>query len=169
MKTAIIFSGNISTTKKIADIIKSKVNHQVDIFDTSKRFYIDFSEYDNFVLGTNVRYGKLNKRFIRTIKKMKSYVTDKKNYFVYIKEEYKTSADEYIQYAKLIVDRKPTDYYFVGGLFPETKIGGFTKFLLNRVIKDFKDHNMALPTLINDNIDKLSYSLNNLESENEKG
>lgn len=163
MKTAIIFSGNISTTKKIAEIIKSKVNHDVDIFDTSKRFYIDFEEYDNFVLGTNVRYGKLNKRFIRAVIKMKKYVNENQKYFVYITGADITRAEEYIRYAKLIVERNPVNYYFVGGLFPDTKIGKFTNFILKKFKEDLRLRHMELPTLIENNINMLVSTLNEAE------
>lgn len=161
MKTAIIFSGNIITTELVANMIKKGLNHEVDIFDTSKTFYIDFSEYDNFVLGTNVRYGRLNKRFFKCVKKMKKYVTDKQNYFVYICGIQVEKAQEYIAKAKKAINTI-CDYYFVGGELKAEEAKGFAKFVINSIIAGFTKDNKELPALIDENINKLIDSINDM-------
>ncbi len=164
MKTAIIFSGNIITTELVANMIKNGVNHDVDIFDTSKTFYIDFSEYDNFVLGTNVRYGKLNKRFVRCVKKMKKYVLPTQNYFVYICGIQFEKAQNYIKKAKKLINNG-CEYYFVGGELKTDGSKGLHKILIQSIISDYNKNQKKLPTLIDDNINKLINSINEISKE----
>lgn len=164
MRTAIIFSGNTGTTELVANMLSKKLNHGYDIFDTSKRFFIDFDEYDNFVLGTNIRYGKLNKRFKRLYTKMKQYTTDKQNYFVYICGAEKSKAEEYIADARSIVDTI-CDYYFVGGEVKIKEIKGIAKVLANSYMKAYKAKYENNPEIIYENIDKLADCLNDMENE----
>ena len=123
-----------------------KLNHSCDIFDTSKRFYIDFDEYDNFVLGTNVKYDKLNKRFYRLYNKMKQYTTDNQNYFVYICGADKYKAEEYIANARELID-VVCDYYFVGGEIVLSKFKFVSKMLAKSYLKSISISSTAISVL----------------------
>lgn len=165
MKTAIIFCGNTGTCEVIANMISKKLNHNFDIFDTSKRFYIDFDEYDNFVLGTNVKFGKLNKRFYRLLNKMKEYTVNSQNYFVYICGADKDCAEEYIAKAREVID-VTCDYYFVGGEIKLSNLKGFNKLIAKSYLKQYNLKHQESPQIIFENIDKLVESLNNMENNN---
>ena len=164
MKTAIIFSGNNGTTEIVANMISKKLNHTVDIFDTSKTFYIDFEEYDNFVLGTNIRYGNLNKRFIKLLSKMQNYTTDKQNYYVYITGADVDKAEDYIAKARNVVN-VICDYYFVGGELNISNLKFINKLIAKSYLKSYLTSHENNPSLIYENIDTLVESIN---SEGEK-
>lgn len=164
MKTAIIFSGNTGTTELVATMLSKKLNHSFEIFDTSKRFFIDFDEFDNFVLGTNVRYGKLNKRFKRLFTKMKQYTTDSQNYFVYICGAEKSRAEDYIASAREIID-VVCDYYFVGGEIRISELKGMSRVLANSYFKSYNTKYEYSLELIYENIDKLAECINDMEND----
>ena len=164
MRTAIIFSGNTGTCELVANMISKKLNHGYEIFDTSKRFYIDFDEFDNFVLGTNVRYGRLNKRFKRLYTKMKTYTTDKQNYFVYICGAEKSRAEDYIASARDVIDTV-CDYYFVGGEIKTNELKGMAKLLAKSYQKTYNAKYENSPEILYENIDKLTDSINEMENE----
>ena len=164
MKTAVIFSGNEGTCEIVANMIKKGLNHEVDVFDTSKRFYIDFDEYDNFILGTNVRFGRLNNRFKKCFKIMKKYTTNDQNYYCYICGAYKINAEKDIEDARNLID-VTCDYYFVGGEVNISKMKGFNKILGKKFAKNFSCEDAETPELIYENIDKLIESINNEDKE----
>lgn len=167
MKTAIIFSGTTGTCEIVAKLIDKGIKHSCDIFDTSKTFYIDFDEYDNFILGTNVRFGNLNKRFKRLFKKMKQYTTDKQNYYVYICGADINRAEDYISEAREIID-VTCDYYFVGGEVKlENTKGFFNKMILKSYMKTYNKTHDENPSIIYENIDKLVESINDMEKNKE--
>lgn len=80
MKTLIIASGHIGATIKAANILAEKLG-DADIFNTLDcNADFDFSSYDIFIFGSNMRIFMLNSRFKKWAKKLKRVYKTKSVY-----------------------------------------------------------------------------------------
>ena len=72
MRNLIIYATNSGTTKEIAEEINSLLIDKATIIDAQKfveqNSEIDFSSYDNIIMGTNVRFNRINRYFKKCAK-----------------------------------------------------------------------------------------------------
>jgi menaquinone-dependent protoporphyrinogen oxidase len=58
MKTAIVYASKHGTTKKVSDIIKSKLaNDDVELFNLNEKPRVEFSRFDRIIIGSSVYAG----------------------------------------------------------------------------------------------------------------
>lgn len=58
MKTAIIYASKHGTTKKVSEIIKSKLaNDDVELFNLNEKPRLEFSRFDRIIIGSSVYAG----------------------------------------------------------------------------------------------------------------
>ena len=71
MKTAILYASDFGTTKRCAENLQSKLKGECDLIDLSQKEKLDYDSYDKFVLGTNIKMGKINKYAKKALKNKK--------------------------------------------------------------------------------------------------
>lgn len=71
MKTAILYASDFGTTKKCAENLKGKLKGECELIDLTEKPKIDFDSYDKFVLGSNVKMGRINKYARKALKNKK--------------------------------------------------------------------------------------------------
>ncbi len=71
MKTAILYSSDFGTTKKCALNLQNKLKGDCDVIDLSQKKKIDYDSYDKFVLGSNIKMGKISKYAKKALKNKK--------------------------------------------------------------------------------------------------
>lgn len=58
MKTAIVYASKHGTTKKVSEIIKSKLaNDDVELFNLNEKPRVEFSRFDRIIIGSSVYAG----------------------------------------------------------------------------------------------------------------
>lgn len=79
MKTVIVVSGHFGTTLKAGRMLAEKLGG-ADIFNTleGRAEDFDFSQYDTFVFGSNMRMFMLNGRFKKWARRLKKYYAAKR-------------------------------------------------------------------------------------------
>lgn len=61
MNTLILFSTKNGTTRKCAEMLKEKINKEVDLLELNKKSKIDLNDYDQVILGGSIYIGKIQK------------------------------------------------------------------------------------------------------------
>lgn len=61
MKTLIVYGTKHGTTKRIVDILREKIQGDVQIHDAKKTFEGDLNNYDVIIIGSSVYIGKISK------------------------------------------------------------------------------------------------------------
>ena len=81
MKTAIIYASNYGTSEKVANMIKDKINGEVEVVNVMEWKLLNLKEIDKVVIGTGIKAGQAPKTLKDWIEKNLSYLKDKKLYF----------------------------------------------------------------------------------------
>ncbi len=109
MKIAIIPFGNLGCTSKAAEILRKEIENS-EISDTLG---------DISILGTNVRFGKFNKRFLKFVKKNIAKSGSDSKIFVYIVGAEIERADHYIDEMRKLLPTAVAIRYVWGTLETE--------------------------------------------------
>lgn len=151
MKILIVACGETGVTLKAAQKLALLVN--ADVSDGKMK---DLSEYDAIVLGTNVRFGRLNKKFCKYAKKLK--ISDKKT-FVFISGAEIEREEHYIELAR---EKLPSsiDIRYVWGELNANNVSGFKRYAVESFISGRKKDGLARPRLLDKEIAALSRSIN---------
>ncbi len=155
MSVLIIACGDLGCTlkagKKLGELIGG-----LAIDGKEKR---DLAEYDDIVLGTNIRFGKFNKRFYRYLRYLKK--TDKRVY-IYIcgaevekKEQYIEQMKEEAPFAKEI--------RFVWGELDSSKAKFFKKYAIESFIMGRKNDGLSKPRILDKELRELANAIRNKE------
>ncbi|MDE5566638.1 MAG: hypothetical protein K2I77_06595, partial [Anaeroplasmataceae bacterium] len=64
----ILYFGHTGTTKKAADLLAKHFN-DVEVLEGAKQLKLDYNKYEQVIVGSNIRAGKLNKEFLKWYKK----------------------------------------------------------------------------------------------------
>ena len=155
MKTLILVFGHTGVTKKAAERLAELIEN-AEIMEGIPKELPD--GYDNYVLGTNVHFGKLNKHFKKCVKKYGD-VFYSANTYVYVVGVEVERSEKYIRLAKKTVPFASDVRYVWGGLNPEgaTK---FQRFFIEAYISGRRGDKLPQPRLLDKEIRKLSEKIN---------
>lgn len=151
MNILIVACGDTGVTLKVAAKLKQLlVGASVDIVDGKDK--LNLSGYDEYVLGTNIHFGKFNKRFYKALKVLRK---SGKSPYVYIsgaeiekKESYEKSMTKEAPEAKCV--------RFVWGELHSDAVRGFKKFAIESFFKGRKDDGLPIPKLLDKEIKALA-------------
>lgn len=153
MKTLIIASGHCGTTLKAAEKLKDKIGN-ADIFDTNdKNVKTDFSSYDNFVFGSNIRMFMLNFRFSKWAKKLKKYYKTK-NVYGYLIGAMENNETALKKFSKKLQNNKGT--VFAWGEFAVHMSKGQTQKMYADMKVDCEKKGKELPHIKEEELDRLA-------------
>lgn len=115
----------------------------------------DLSEFDDIVLGTNIRFGKFNKRFYKYLRKLKK--SDKRVY-IYICGAEIEKDKQFIEYMK---EEAPfaKDVRFVWGELDPSKAKFFKKYAIESFIMGRKKDGLTKPRLLDKEIRELAKNI----------
>lgn len=152
MSIIIIACGKTGVTLKAAKKLGELIGGEVEVTENAK---IDLSSYDTVVLGTNVRYGKFDKRFNRLARSLKK---SNKKVFAFIcgaeiekEKQHLSLARETLPFAKEIV-------HVWGEINLEGK-SAVTKFILESFLDGRKKDGLPKPRLLDKQIVALAKSI----------
>lgn len=153
MNTLIIVSGHCGTTMKAGKMLADKIGG-ADIYDTNNmNETFDFSQYDCYVFGSNIRMFMLNFKFSKSARKLRKYYHDRSVY------GYLIGASEHNErilekFSRKLKNNKGTVYAW-GELAVDGAVGPTQKMYVD-MISDCLAKGKALPHIKEDEIDKLA-------------
>lgn len=158
MNVLIVACGDTGVTLKVATKLKQQLTGlSVDVVDGKDK--IELAGYDEYVLGTNVHFGKFNKRFYKALKSLRKIA---KRPYVYIcgaeiekKDKFENAMAKEVPEAKCA--------RFVWGELHSDVARGFKKFAIESFYRGRKDDGLPIPKLLDKEIKALSRQI--LESE----
>lgn len=152
MKVLIIACGETGVTLKAAKKIKEALNDDVDVVDGKE--VTTLANYDAYVLGTNVRFSKLNKRFIKLAKEAEKLGCDVKRY-VYVcgaeiekKDDMKAAAKKAAPWAD--------EVFYVWGELHTDGLRFFKKYAVESFIQGRKKDGLPSPRILDKEIRALA-------------
>ena len=133
MKTLIVYATNSGTTEKCAKILDKGLDNTtvINILDPNP----DLSHYDLIIIGSNIKFGKINKNIKQFIyENYKTLKSKRTAYFIscgFIK-----NAEEHFKnnFPQELLDSSIT-YDTFGGELDLSKLQGFDKFIAKLVSK----------------------------------
>lgn len=153
MKIILSF-GQTGTTLKAANLLQKLLPDFV-VYDGMKKNKLNYQEVDTILFGTNIRMGKLNKRFKKTYHRLqKKNLNITYGAFIVAANEHERN-----KYMNLVQEMLPEDAYvgFFGGELNPLQAKGVTKRVIMACIKDFEDQKLPLPALNPDAIEDFAY------------
>lgn len=78
MRILIVYASKYGFTKKIAELLKSKLNEDVDLINIKKDKNIKLESYNRIILGTSVYMGKARREMINFVKNNQRELLQKK-------------------------------------------------------------------------------------------
>lgn len=156
MKTLILAFGHTGVTKKAAERLAELIGDAEIVEEIPK----EFGGYDNYVFGTNVHFGKLNKRFKKCVKKYDEILRTA-NTFVYVVGVEVESSEKYIRLAKDVVPFAGDVRYVWGELNMEGATS-FQRFFIDCYISGRRGDGLPKPRLLDKEIRYLSESINSI-------
>ncbi len=153
----ILYFGHTGTTKKAAELLKEQIENSV-CYDGKKKNKLDYTQYDHIIFGTNVRMGKLNKKFIKVYNKLKKRNLNC-NFSGFVVAADANQRGAYMTAMQKIL---PEDAFvgFFGGEFNPTQAKGLSKAILLSCIENFQKQNLPLPKL---NLEAIQYFSENFK------
>lgn len=128
MKNLIIYSSMFGCTRKCATTLKDKLQGDSLLLDANQDRLPDPADFDNVVLGSSIKIGKIGKKLSRYVKRHHSTLAKKKlGLFI-------CSGDQEADYfgknfpADLIAHAVAKEY--LGGEISMDKVDGFTRYIL---------------------------------------
>lgn len=136
MKSAIIYCGKTGFTEKCVNILKEKLNGEVDICDIRNSTLQNLEKYDTVIIGSGIYIGKIPTEMKKIIKNNLNEIL-KKNIVLFItagenRSEYMTN-----NFPKEILDKAVIKEYFGAGM--DTKRLSFVEKMLLKIIGKCKD------------------------------
>lgn len=159
MKTLIVYETSYGTTKKAAELLKEKLNHETDIIQAREAKNINLAEYDNVAMGGSIRAGQLQKAIRKFASNNTELLLDKKIIFFlcFMIDE---KEDEYFtKFPKELLDHAAMKVNFGAELHPENA-GKMKKFILQGIIDGLNKDGRDLPELKEENIAAAAECLN---------
>lgn len=158
MKTVIIACGNLGATKKAAKLLASKIDGEAELFDASCGGDFDFSGFDVYVFGSNVRISSLNSEFRKLTKKLREFYSDKRAYCYVCGMRGEKGGAYAAKAAKRVAGCLSAE--FVGGVLDASNATGFVRNVISDVIADMKAKGKPLPQLDRAAIERLANRIN---------
>lgn len=156
MRNLIIVSGHCGTTLKAAQLLANKIGG-ADIFDTSGNADgIDFSAYDNYIFGSNVRMFMLNPRFKKWSGRLRKFYRNKRvyGYLIGCMEQNDRLLSKF---ANKLAGNSGTVY--AGGEFVEGDAAGKFAGMYSNMKNDCLQKGDALPYIREAELDKLAEAI----------
>lgn len=142
MRNLIIYATNSGTTKEIAEEINSLLIDKATIIDAQKfveqNSEIDFSSYDNIIMGTNVRFNRINRYFKKCAKIINAELflkENKPNIYCYISGCDYEDANDIAADVSVTLAGKPI-VFFVGGSLAENGVQSLKNIIMNKIINN---------------------------------
>ena len=153
MKTLILAFGNTGVTRKAAERLAELLGG-ADIAEKPPK---DLGGYDHYVIGTNVRFGKLNKRFRKFAKKKRAFLEELPVYLYVVGVEIERS-EKYIELARRAIPSAREIRYVWGELNTED-VSSFERFFIKCYIDGRNDDHLPKPRLLDKELRALSESV----------
>ncbi len=158
MKSLIIACGNYGATVKAANILSRRLEGEVVVFDPNNGNPPSLSDFDNIILGGNVRMGRLNKNFRRWSKKLKK-AGDNTRVYAYMLCGFSEKSDGYLAKAKKLLPFARRVYY-VGGILSAENVSGFWANVIIDAREGLKKAGKPLPTIDKKRLEELATEIN---------
>lgn len=148
----ILYFGHTGTTKWVAECLKEQLEN-VELLDGRKQKISNLMDYDTIILGTNIRMGKLNKHFVKWLKKYKTNLNS--SIFAYAVGADSSKKKTYLTMLEQILPTGSASY-FVGGRLDPSAAKGLSKKVIESCIAELKKRDLELPSLSMSTIEQLA-------------
>lgn len=171
MSTLLVYGSKYGSTKKCAELLREKLNGNVEVVDIKMSQSLDLNSYEKIVIGTSVYMGKIQKEISEFCKNnIEVFKTKKIAVFLCCMNEGDFEKQINDNFPKELLDKAIVKGY-LGGEFNFTKMNFIEKNIIKMVAKTlnnngdekFKDLNMKkdMSMLKVDGIDKFAKAINN--------
>lgn len=151
MKTLILYSGHLGSTRSAAEYLATRLNSAV-VMSTADKPKVNFADYDTVVFGTNMRMFRPNKLFKKYAQKAKK---SQALTYVFVLGAEENNADKNVEKAKACVNNCKHAVY-VGGVLDSTNATGFTKSVIDNIVKQLKTEGKPLPSIDYSKLDEFA-------------
>lgn len=151
MKTLILYSGHLGSTRSAAEYLATRLNG-AEVMSTADKPKVNFADYDVNVFGTNMRMFRPNKLFKKYASKTKK---SKALAYVFVLGADKNNADKNLDKVKACVINCKHAVY-VGGILDSTNATGFAKSVIDNIVSQLKADGKPLPSIDYSKLDELA-------------
>lgn len=151
MKTLILYSGHLGSTRSAAEYLATRLNG-AEVMSTADKPKVNFADYDVIVFGTNMRMFRLNKLFKKYASKAKK---SQASAYVFVLGADKNNADKNVDKVKTYVNNCKHAVY-VGGILDSTNASGFAKSVIDNIVNQLKIDGKPLPSIDYSKLDELA-------------
>lgn len=151
MSVLIVACGDTGVTLKAGNILAEMIGDAV-VVDGKAKF--DLSA-DTYVLGTNVHFGKFNKRFLKLAKRLSE---NNSKIYVYISGAEVERSRHYINLARDVIPNAEDIRYVWGELDPRG-VSFFKRFAIDSFIDGRRKDGLPKPRLLDKELRALSQSV----------
>lgn len=160
MKTLILYSSHLGSTKKAAEYLAKQLN-SAEVVSTADKPKVNFADYDVIVFGTNMRMFRLNKMFKKYASKAKK---TQANSYVFVLGADDKNAEKNVEKAKAYVNNCKLAVY-IGGVLDATNATGFAKSVIDNIVSELIAEGKPLPSIDYSKLDELADKIN-LDNQN---
>ncbi|MDE6013434.1 MAG: hypothetical protein K2G50_00665 [Anaeroplasmataceae bacterium] len=157
----ILYFGHTGTTKKAADLLAKHFN-DVEVLEGAKQLKLDYNKYNQIIVGSNIRAGKLNKAFLKWYKKEGKHL--KMPISAYIVGADASQRGSYIASMEKVL-KQYAIIRFVGGELDPTRAKGIFKKIIENCLIALENKNLEAPKLLMEEIDLLAEEVQNKKVE----
>ena len=152
MKNLIIYATKHGSTKKCAELLRTKLNGKTTIVSVDDRELPDLDHFDNIVIGGSIYFGKIQKKLFKFVENNLDLLLSKRVAFFICSGEEKM---EYIvkSFPNKLLNQAVSKQFF-GGELIMSKMSFFEKIIL-KIIKA-KDYSRISES----NIEELANNIN---------
>lgn len=132
MNNLIVSCGHQGCTKAAARKLAKRLDGHTDIVNARnfKRLPpLDYASYDNYIFGTNIRFGRLNRKFRKFARRLRRFY-DGKPVFCYVCCANSTKAETYKRRATKCLGKRAVTVYAGGRLDEDSATGLLRQFLI---------------------------------------
>lgn len=151
MKTLILYSGHLGSTRSAAEYLATRLNG-AEVMSTADKPKVNFADYDVIVFGTNMRMFRPNKLFKKYASKTKK---SKASAYVFVLGADENNAENNVGKAKACVINCKHAVY-VGGILDSTNAKGFAKSVIDNIVNQLKTDGKPLPSIDYSKLDELA-------------
>ncbi|MBS4535647.1 flavodoxin [Clostridium sp. D2Q-14] len=158
MKTLILYCSDHGTTEKCANLLKNKINGNVNVSNLKKNNKIEIANYDTVIIGGSVHMGNIQKTIVQFLQSNKSELL-KKNLALFLCCGQQDNIDEYFKnfFPKDILEHSLAKIN-MGYSYDFDKLGFMKKMIIKKVAKVNKSEDK----IKYENIDLLAKKINNI-------
>lgn len=156
MKNAIIFWSKTGFTESCADVLKSKLSGETDVYDLKYKSEVEIEKYDTIIIGGGIYVGKISPKLKKFVNSNQNRILTK-NIGIFITAGDKNNNYIATNFSNEVLEKSVSKECFGAGL--DTKRLAFMEKIIMKMIGKYKDFS----DMDKDAVDRFAKVINNLK------